>query len=353
MNEEHHQPDNTPQLPYTINKEQVDKEVTTDMNRQAAEEDQFLEIKKAHEWLEKAMLLPKPVKLFDRFWNERELCILFADTNIGKSILAVQIANSISRGEPIPGFELETEAQPVLYFDFELNCKQFELRYSNDYTDHYVFHPNLHRAEIKRGGVMPNGCDNLEDCIVQAIENAIHNHSCKVLIIDNLTYLKDDNERARDAKPLMHELERMKEVYGISILILAHTPKRDLSRPIILNDLQGSKMLMNFIDSCFCIGNSTQDKNLRYLKQIKVRDDEFTYTADNVALCRLEKPHNFLGFTLIGTSSEREHLREKDTDKSILIQRAKELKEEGMKQREIADELGIGLASVNRYLKAS
>lgn len=51
------------------------------------------------------------------------------NTNLGKSILAVQIADSISEGESIRGFKLEAEKQKVLSFDFEMSDKQFEKRY--------------------------------------------------------------------------------------------------------------------------------------------------------------------------------------------------------------------------------
>ena len=68
--------------------------------------------------------------LFSEFWLEGELCMLFADTNLGKSMLAVQLGDSISRGVAIPGFRLEATPQKVLYIDFELSDKQFEVRYS-------------------------------------------------------------------------------------------------------------------------------------------------------------------------------------------------------------------------------
>ena len=65
----------------------------------------MLTIKTANEWIEEAKFKPIPKMLFGDFWFEYELCILFADTNLGKSILAVQIANSISKGEPIEGID--------------------------------------------------------------------------------------------------------------------------------------------------------------------------------------------------------------------------------------------------------
>src|SRR5204863_2940903 len=102
-------------------------------------------------------------------------CILFADTNVGKSILAVQIGDAISRGCTSPHVSkgdtrtldvppsltvgpahLGTQCGPqrVVYFDFELTDKQFESRVSrrvegsDKYTDHYEFNDNFNRAEI-------------------------------------------------------------------------------------------------------------------------------------------------------------------------------------------------------------
>ena len=70
-------------------------------------------IRTANEWLEHAKSQPIPKMLFGEFWHENELCILFADTNLGKSILAVQIGNSISSGQPIDKIPLEAPAQKV------------------------------------------------------------------------------------------------------------------------------------------------------------------------------------------------------------------------------------------------
>jgi len=78
-------------------------------------------IKPAADWLE----TPEDSNagmLFGDFWYQGELCIMFADTNVGKSILAVQIGDSLSRGVPIPGIGGGRPAEKVLYFDFELSA---------------------------------------------------------------------------------------------------------------------------------------------------------------------------------------------------------------------------------------
>mgnify|MGYP000846718966 CR=1 FL=1 len=73
----------------------------------------------------------------------------------------------------------------------------------------------------------------------------------KIVVIDNTTYLKNETEKAKDALPLMKHLKTLKTRYNLSLLVLAHTPKRDLSKPLTRNDLHGSKMLINFTDNAF------------------------------------------------------------------------------------------------------
>ena len=266
-------------------------------------------VKPASQWIRQAKNRPIPLMLFGEFWFEGEICILFADTNLGKSILAVQIGNSVSRGEYIPGFKLEASKQPILYFDFELSDKQFENRYSLKFDHHYEWDDNFLRIEINPDADIPQN-QSFETYLNESLERAIIETGAKILIIDNLTYLKDDNEKAKDALPLMKNLKALKTKHGLSILALAHTPKRDLSKPITRNDLQGSKMLINFCDSSFSIGESNTDKSLRYLKQIKQRNTEQIYDTDNVCICQIDKPFNFLQFEFFGYGTEREHLRQ-------------------------------------------
>lgn len=308
-------------------------------------------IKTANEWIEEAKSRPIPKMLFSQLWYEGELCILFADTNLGKSILAVQIGNSISKGEQIKNFDIQTQKQPVLYFDFELSDKQFQNRYSKDYTDNYDFDDNFLRVEINPDLELPKDV-TFDDYLILSIEKSILSSNAKVLIIDNLTYLKSDNEKAKEALPLMKKLKELKTKYSLSILILAHTPKRDLSKPITRNDLQGSKMLMNFCDSSFTIGESNQDKQIRYIKQIKQRNCEQVFDAGNVCVCQISKEFNFLQFEFVSLGNEREHLKQyTEKDRNDIILQVKELIKQGKSHRDIGSELGIGASTVCKYSK--
>lgn len=254
-----------------------------------------------------AKALPIPKKLFLECWIEGEISILFATSNVGKSILSVQIAEAIASGRSIGGFAPDVKPQKVLYLDFELSDKQLEARASMDYKEHYTFSENLLTATLNDDYL--GSVESMESAILAAIETTTQATGAKIVIIDNITYIKSDNERAKEAIIFMQQLKRIKKKHGLSILVLAHTPKRDISQPLSQRDLQGSSALSQFCDSMFAIGASNIDANLRYIKQIKCRNAAFEYTQDNVIVCEICKPCNFVYFDFVKYDHEREHLR--------------------------------------------
>ncbi len=321
---------------------------------QTDEPDELLTIRTAKSWLKRASKQPVPKMLFGKLWFEGELCILFADSNLGKSILAVQVANAISIGKAQHPFDMECEAQPVLYCDFELSEKQFEARYSVDFADHYDFTDNFYRAELNPESDVPKGFKNFDEYLYAILERSIVQTGAKIIVIDNITYLRTETEQAKDALPLMKHLKALKKKYSLSILALAHTPKRDLAKEITRNDLQGSKMLMNFCDSSFTIGESVMEKQLRYIKQIKQRNTDQVYGSDHVIVCEINKPHNFLQYEFKGYGTEHEHLRKPKRGEGYEhMDEALQLREQGLTLREIGDKLGVPFQKVDRMVKAS
>jgi len=307
----------------------------------------------ANHWMQQASERPVPKMLFGKFWFEGELCILFADSNLGKSILAVQIGNCINTGVPMHPFLVESEAQPILYCDFELTDKQFESRYSDGYQNHHAFRDDFYRAELNPDSEVPKGFGNFDEYLITSLERIIVQTGVKVIIVDNLTYLRNETEQAKNALSLMKNLKALKNRYGLSMLALAHTPKRDLSQQITGNDLQGSKMLMNFCDSAFTIGQSSTDKDLRYLKQIKQRNTEQVYGYTNICLCHVNKPLNFLQFEFVDYGNEIDHLRKAgERLNETQMEQAAQLKLEGKTLREIAKEMNISFQKVDRLIKA-
>jgi len=338
----------------SINAQQLQHDGLQQLHQQHTNDDNLLMVRDANYWIDEASSRAIPQMLFGKFWHQGEVCILFADSNLGKSILAVQIADSISKGKGSSPFNVEPEAQPVLYCDFELTGKQFEARYSANYTDHYVFSPHFLRAELNTDPELLGNPDHFDDNLIYDLECSVVTYNAKVLIIDNLTFLRTETEQAKDALPLMKQLKNLKNKYDLSILVLAHTPKRDLTQGITRNDLQGSKMLMNFCDSAFTIGESNVDSNLRYLKQIKQRNTEQVYGESNICLCRISKPHNFLHYDFVEFGEEWQQLlkRKKAEPDGETMAKVLAFKEQNYSLREIGRELGISHQKVDRMLKA-
>jgi RecA-family ATPase len=317
----------------------------------------LLIIKSANEWIDEAKSKPIPKKIFGPFWYEEELCILFADTNQGKSLLAVQIIDSVSKGVPTLGLEMELQASKVIYFDLELTAKQFEMRYAqydkerDILFDHFEFSELFLRAEINPYG-FDEAFEEYESFLFKEIEVQASKSGAKILIIDNLSCVISDNEKARNTTPFLIRLNNLKKIHGWSILLIAHTPKRNLFAPISRNDIQGSKSFINLIDSCFAVGESQKDPSVKYLKQIKVRYGAFEFPSEKVLVCKIGKDTNFSSFQFLECGKESDHLKQVTlTDKSQMKAKAFELKEEGHTNVKIAHELGVSEGAVRKWLK--
>jgi DNA-binding NarL/FixJ family response regulator len=325
------------------NNQSILKAIDDDLEKSEAVKDAIpetvgmLSIKSANQTIMEAKQRPDPKSLWLSLWYEGEVCCLFADSNVGKSIYAVQIAENIAK------------TQRVLYFDFELSDKQFQLRYTDEQGNSYLFSDNFLRGEINKESL---DVTNFEDNIISNIESTAQQSGAKVLIIDNLTWICSNSEKGDVAGRFMMKLTALKKKHDFSVLIIAHTPKRSQSNPITQNDLAGSKKLYNFFDSCFSIGMSAKDGGLRYIKQMKVRHGEYEYGADNVIVCQLDRVNAFLQFVPIGYSTEREHLRERtESDLTELESTVMELHSQGRSLREIAVQLNISKSTVQRIIK--
>lgn len=308
----------------------------------------LLVVKTANQTIEDAKRQAIPNALCGNFWYEGEVAILFADTNVGKSILSVQIADMISRGDARGVFGCQAKAQYILYLDFELSDKQFEKRYSVEYQKHYLWDKRFLRVKINTAFT---DFDDFEKQLFLEIEKYLVETNIKILIVDNITYLKmQSTESGKEAMPLMKHLTRLKHQFGLSLLVIAHTPKRlNPSSPLTFNDLAGSKQLSNFADSIFCIGRSHQEPDLRYVKQLKARSCS---VSEEVFVCRLEKQHNFLGFNFLNNDFEQSHLKPKNEANSELVEQVSKLRVEhpDWSFQKIADEAGTNKMKVKRIL---
>lgn len=311
---------------------------TSTIQEQTSKKQNIFSLTKANDILEAASKRPDPKPLYKPFWNEGELCCLFADSNVGKSILAVQI-----------GEEIANNGKKVVYLDLEMSDKQFQRRYTSDNNELYHFSDNFYRMNIDNTRLINSELS--EDSLLSQIKETVRENGIGIIIIDNISWLCNKSEKGEDAGKFMQQLMKLKLSYGWSVLILAHTPKRPLNNPITQNDLAGSKKLFNFFDSAFTIGKSCKGIDVRYIKQLKVRDGMEQYGANNVLTCKIVKDGSYIHFEEIGTSEEKEHLgKPYQIKNSEVKEKVKALSEDGKSIRDISEETGVSKSTVQRWL---
>lgn len=287
-----------------------------------------------------ASTMPTPKQLFKSLIFEGELTILMADTNVGKSIFMVQVANEIAK----QGFK-------VLFLDLEMSDIQFFGRYSDDNKNFHAFSDNVDRATFATDYSLPEN-KTYDDYFIECLISSITQKPTDVVIVDNMTALSSlDTDSAKNAKPLMDRLNKIKRQYNLTLILLEHTRKTAKGVPISLNDLQGSKMKANFADAVFSIGKSETDEKLRYVKQLKARSTEIEYGLNNVIVYELVKDVSFLHFKHLRYGSEWEHIKNPTEDeREDRILKAKDLKEQGWSNVSIAKELGVSEGAVRKWL---
>lgn len=291
-------------------------------------------IRTGWDWLREAQLKPAPRDL----WQERgmvyenECTCIFSDTNVGKSVLAVQIGLDIARGGE----------QNVLYFDYELSERQFAARYIAQEGDLLDMPDNFFRAQMSD---LLNHTE-LEQDPVERVMEAIAQTAADVVIIDNITWLANNTEQGDVAGELMMRLCEMKRRGSLTIIVIAHTPKRPQCQPITLNDIGGSKKIANFMDSVVAMGRSSQGEDIRYVKHLKARNGSIKHGGDNVLVCRMTKEGGYVHLEPIGTDSETKHLRNERVD----LDELRQLKAQGMSLRQIAERVGMSKSRVQQLV---
>jgi len=268
--------------------------------------------------------------LIGELWQEGELAILFGPTNVGKSILAVEIGDAIASGGSILNDVLKSGVEPctVLYVDFEMTEGQFQRRFGNR-----KFSDGFYKVELNYTHFNPN---TFREQVIPEIEFKLEEIKASVLIIDNLTFIQHDNTQAGDAATLIIDFLKMKHMKGLSTLLIGHTPKFLKGLPILKNNLAGSANLSNLIDSLFAV-NKGVDQTI-YIKQLKQRDGAETYGEDNVLHCKIEDTESGLRIKYLGNSAEWQ-----------LLDRVKDDIEE-RNQRIIAD-YRAGMGSIRELAK--
>ena len=289
--------------------------------------------------IDESLTKPRPKTHCRGLIVEGENTVVFASTNVGKSVACYQMAEQIccDTGEVVD------------YLDFELSEMHLLDRYTDAETGarHY-FPANLHRYEISPD-LITDG--NVEEAILASIEQLAQKGD-RFFFVDNLTFICKDSEKGLGATEFMMRLIKLRRTYNLTLVVIAHTPKRDGKLPITAYDLAGSSKLISFFDAGIAIGRSVKDKETRYIKQVKVRTGAELYGSDNVLVYKLIQTDGYTHFEFEEFGPEQDHLKEANSITEMEdIHELVELAGKGMSVREMARETGMTPSTVHRRIK--
>lgn len=303
----------------------------------------------------------EPMLLLGELWLEGEMALLFGEAGVGKSLLAMQIAESVARSWPVEPLELTAGPRRVLYVDLEMSPKQLQLRYSDDgkgdgkLGKRYSFSDDVRWISFDPYEAM--AAANAEDTakiLCSRIKREVREYDIDVVILDSLTALKRSYYGSTELLPIMRRLRRLIADCDISVLVLADVPRSDRPRALTLKCLGGLRLAANIADSIFAIGHSGQGTDERYLKHLRSRSTDIIFDSTHLPtfmMCKDERA--FLGLEFIQYENEpslmADILIEAENDLTVRIYR--EIKEKGRSVRDVAEEVGKSKSTVHRLYK--
>ena len=290
-----------------------------------------------NEVVEYGMKAEKREFLYKNLWIEKELTVFFGTANVGKSMIAVQIAEEIAK-----------RGKKVMYFDYELSEQQLSDRYeTEDGKGHYVFSENLLRPNLDMDKYSFSYKERLEK-LFRRMEEAT-NLGIKIFIVDNITYLNSNLQKGNEAAKFIINFKSKMEMLGVSVLLLGHSPKVKDNAILTLDKLSGSKNLSNFIDSCFAVGKVEGERKV-YLKQLKARSCAISMDENHVLVGTLTKRKDgFIEFVEEGYAVEKELLKGKP-DITPQKEQAYKLYKEGNSYRKISKMIGVSDKTVKSWV---
>lgn len=289
----------------------------------------------------------KSVQVFGEYIHKNELAVIFGDTNSCKSLLSGDISLSVACNHESWGGKIMSElpfGTPVFYYDLEMSDKQVAGRYLNmnlpvESFIRICFTPSTYgRAGLN---------DLYEDIInrTDGIEDAI------LVVIDNMQCFVNNVQNATAAGGFMDALNNLLSVRNnLTIIVVGHCIKRNMSKPLTQNDLAGSKLIANKADVIIGISESARNPETRYVKVLKNRARKKPVEVAELEVS--EDPYLHLVYT--GLGYEDDHLRKSRNGRPGISDEKRaqiiELSQQGVTIRAIAEEVSLSKSSVQRVL---
>jgi hypothetical protein len=290
--------------------------------------------RKMNEIMNETLGWPTLTPLFDQFWREGELALMFGPSGAGKSIFAVQLADALARGSAIDGFAMPSAGKRVLYVDLQGAEFQFRTRYSDASGRRYNFSERLLCA---RPPVTPTN-------FIEWLRSRLEERRFDVVIIDDIDSLRRTNGGTSEVLAAMRALKRLRDEMMVSILVIAEA-REAKGKQGTEKDLGTSRVLCTVADNVFSL--SVYDTGHRRLIQTRSRNAPVFWTRDISPIAQIAQ----LRGGLLGFQFDERFVPGLTDEENELLQDILPMRETAMTYRQIAAVLSISKTRAHRLVK--
>jgi len=217
--------------------------------------------------------IPKPGMIVEDILNECGNTLLTATDNVGKSMMANQIACCIATGTDFLGYRVPKPRKVALVQHEMENGEQLD-RLKKQTVSFNEMHPDLMTNNLSLHIIEPD-----ENLLVtdqfEVIENTLINDpDIDVMVFDNIGQSTTVEMSKPDA--IRNELKRLKAIcrkYNVAFLLVAHHVKVDYDKVMDMKKehIQGGKPVTDWADNVVQLQTSSINPSLVLFKITKIR----------------------------------------------------------------------------------
>ena len=216
--------------------------------------------------------LPEVQYICDEILLESGTTGIAGMSNVGKSILALQLAISISMGVPFMGQFVVPKPRKVLFIQFEMLDQMVQERLSKGIKALVDIYPTCEEYLVQNLKIASFEDKRLFDDAYGTIEKNLMTANYDVLVIDNLytssNIAMDKNDKLQE---LLARITELKLKYKIAMVMVSHHKKMAEKQPLDHFMVFGGSTYVNWLDNLIQVANTGRSKDLKVFKITKTR----------------------------------------------------------------------------------
>ena len=218
------------------------------------------------------------IQICDEILLENGTSSISGQSNVGKSILALQFAMCVAMGVPFLAFNVP-KPRRVILVQFEMMDAHMTTRVEKCMKAMVNEYP--HKAQLLKDNLKITSMENAKIFTDQykAIEGNLMAADPKfdVVVVDNLYSSSGTSLHKNDAlTQLMSRIDELRKEYQCAFLIISHHKKLEEKRPLEHSMVYGGSYFVNFLDNLVQVANTGRHQQLKVFKITKIRtENEF------------------------------------------------------------------------------